>query len=156
IVVGWQDFNGPWKSAVWRKDANGVWLPNEYLLLDPSGDPSDEMNQLGECSAISADGNWIGGRGDFANNYEPYIWSETSGYISLGTIAQGSTGNVTGINHDGSIVIGYFQSGPFDPNIPFIWTATGGMQEFNNFVTETLGYTMDASPAWVPNSISSN
>jgi photosystem II stability/assembly factor-like uncharacterized protein len=156
IVVGWQDFSGPWKSAVWRKDASGAWLPNEYLLVDPNGDPNDEMNQLGECSAISADGNWIGGRGDFANNYEPYIWSETSGYMSLGSLAPGSTGNVTGINHDGSIVIGYFQSGPFDPNIPFIWTSTGGMQEFNSFVTGTLGYTMTASPAWVPNSISSN
>lgn len=156
VIVGWQDFNGPWKSAVWRKDANGVWLPNEYLLVDPNGDPTDEFNQLGECSAISADGNWIGGRGDFANNGEPWIWNEASGYMSLGTLAAGSTGNVTGINHDGSIVIGYFQIGPFDPNVPFIWTATGGLQEFNDFVTGTLGYTMDASPAWVPNAISSN
>ena len=156
VIVGWQDFNGPWKSAVWRKDANGNWLPNEYLLVDPNGDPTDEFNQLGECSAISADGNWIGGRGDYANNGEPWIWSEASGYTSLGTLAPGSTGNVTGINHDGSIVIGYFQIGPFDPNVPFIWTATGGLQEFNEFVTETLGYTMDASPIWVPNAISSN
>ncbi len=156
VIVGWQDFNGPWKSAVWRKDANGNWLPNEYLLVDPNGDPTDEMNQLGECSAISGDGVWIGGRGDFANNDEPYIWSEASGYISLGTLAPGSRGNVTGINHDGSLVIGYFQGGPFDPNIPFVWTPTAGMQEFNEFVTETLGYTMAASPVWVPNSISSN
>jgi photosystem II stability/assembly factor-like uncharacterized protein len=156
IVVGWQDFSGPWKSAVWRKDANGTWLPNQYLLVDPNGDPNDEYNQLGECSAISADGNWIGGRGDYANNYEPYLWSEASGYISLGSLAPGSTGNVTGINHDGSIVIGFFQGGPFDPNIPFIWTPTGGMKEFNDFVANTLGYTMDASPVWVPNSISSN
>lgn len=156
VIVGWQDFNGPWKSAVWRKDANGDWLPNEYLLLDPNGDPTDEFNQLGECSAISGDGNWIGGRGDYANNYEPFIWSEASGYMSLGTLSAGSSGNVTGINHDGSIVIGYFQIGPWDPNVPFIWTATGGLQEFNDFITETLGYTMDASPIWVPNAISTN
>ncbi len=156
VIVGWQDFNGPWKSAVWRKDANGDWLPNEYLLVDPNGDPTDEFNQLGECSAISGDGNWIGGRGDYANNGEPWIWSEASGYMSLGTLAAGSSGNVTGINHDGSIVIGYFQIGPWDPNVPFIWTATGGLQEFNDFITETLGYTMDASPIWVPNAISTN
>ncbi len=156
VIVGWQDFNGPWKSAVWRKDANGNWLPNEYLLVDPNGDPTDEYNQLGECSAISADGNWIGGRGDYANNGEPWIWSEATGYMSLGTLSSGSTGNVTGINHDGSIVIGYFQIGPFDPNVPFIWTPTAGLQDFNDFITGTLGYTMTASPAWVPNSISSN
>jgi hypothetical protein len=131
-------------------------LPNEYLLVDPNGDPTDEYNQLGECSAISADGNWIGGRGDYANNGEPWIWSEATGYMSLGTLSSGSTGNVTGINHDGSIVIGYFQIGPFDPNVPFIWTPTAGLQDFNDFITGTLGYTMTASPAWVPNSISSN
>lgn len=156
VIVGWQDFNGPWKSAVWRKDANGNWLPNEYLLVDANGDPTDEFNQLGECSAISGDGNWIGGRGDYANNNEPWIWSETTGYISLGTLSPGSSGNVTGINYDGSIVIGYFQIGPFDPNIPFIWTSAGGLQEFNRFITDTLGYTMDASPIYVPNAISPN
>jgi photosystem II stability/assembly factor-like uncharacterized protein len=156
VIVGWQDFNGPWKSAVWRKDANGDWLPNEYLLIDPNGDPTDEFNQLGECSAISEDGNWIGGRGDYANNGEPWIWSEATGYISLGTLAPGSSGNVTGINHDGSIVIGYFQIGPWDPNVPFIWTASSGLQEFNSFVSDTLGYTMDAGPIWVPNAISFN
>ncbi|MEM0518640.1 YCF48-related protein [Aequorivita flava] len=156
VIVGWQDFNGPWKSAVWRKDANGNWLPNEYLLVDPNGDPNDEFNQLGECSAISADGNWIGGDGDYANNNEPWIWSEATGYISLGTLSPGSAGSVTGINHDGSVVIGFFQVGPFDPNIPFIWTPSGGIQEFNTFITETLGYTMTASPIYVPNAISSN
>jgi hypothetical protein len=76
--------------------------------------------------------------------------------MSLGTLAPGSSGNVTGINYDGSIVIGYFQIGPWDPNVPFIWTASGGLQEFNSFVTDTLGYTMDASPIWVPNAISFN
>ncbi len=156
VIVGWQDFNGPWKSAVWRKDANGDYLPNEFLLVDPNGDPTDELNQLGEASAVSGDGNWIAGRGDFANNYEPWIWSETTGYMSLGTLSSGATGNVTDINYDGSIVIGYFQIGPFDPNVPFIWTPSAGLQDFNVFVSETLGYPMGATPVYVPNSMSPN
>ncbi|MAP79643.1 MAG: hypothetical protein CL526_01015 [Aequorivita sp.] len=156
IIVGWQDFNGPWKSAVWRKDVNGNWLPNEYLLIDPTGDPTDEYNQLGECMVISTDGNWIGGRGDYANNYEPWLWSESTGYVGLGTIAPGSTGTVTGINHDGTIVVGYFQGGPFDPIVPYIWTPNFGMQELNNFVTEQLGYTITASPIYVPSAMSAN
>lgn len=154
VIVGWQDFNGPWKSAVWRRDVNGDYGPNEYLLVDSNGDPNDEMNQLGQASAVSADGNWIGGHGDFANNEEPWIWSEESGYISLGSM--GGTGRVSGINHDGSIVIGWFDVGPWDPTIPFIWTTTGGLQNLNTFITDTLGYTMSASPIYIPNNISAN
>jgi len=156
IIVGWQDFNGPWKSAVWRKDTNGDFLPNEYLLIDPNGDPNDEYNQLGECSAISADGNVIGGRGDYANNYEPWIWTEAEGYMSLGTLVTNGTGNVTGINHDGSIIIGYFQIGPWDPNVPFIWTQTNGLQDFHDFITDVLGYDIGAGHIYAPNAISSN
>lgn len=47
VVVGWQDYNGPWKSAVWRKNPSGGYYPNEYLLIDPNGNPNDEYNQLG-------------------------------------------------------------------------------------------------------------
>ncbi|PKA82156.1 putative secreted protein (Por secretion system target) [Ulvibacter sp. MAR_2010_11] len=156
VIGGWQDFNGPWKSAVWRKDTNGDYLPNEYLLLDPNGDPTDENNQLSEVTAISADGNWIGGRSDWVTNNEPYIWSEATGAILLGTLAPNGQGHVTAINHDGSIVIGYFQIGPWDPNVPFIWTSAGGLQEFGEFVTGTLGYEMAASPVYAPNAMSPN
>ncbi len=156
VIGGWQDFNGPWKSAVWRKDTNGDYLPNEYLLLDPNGDPTDENNQLSEVTAISADGNWIGGRSDWVTNNEPWIWSETTGVIMLGTLAANGQGHVTAINHDGTIVIGYFQIGPWDPNVPFIWTSTGGLQNFNDFVTGTLGYSMGASPVYSPNAMSPN
>lgn len=156
VIVGWQDFNGPWKSAVWRKDANGDYLPNEYLLVDPNGDPTDEFNQLGEAQAVSADGNWIAGNGDYANNNDPWRWSETTGYQSLGSLAPGAAGYVTDMSADGSRIIGFFQIDPWTPNIPFIWTEATGMVEFNSFVTDTLGYTMDASPIWVPNGLSAN
>lgn len=156
VIVGWQDFNGPWKSAVWRKDANGDFLPNEYLLIDPNGDPTDEFNQLGECSAISADGTVIGGRGDYANNYEPWIWTEEDGYTSLGTLAPNGSGSITGMNHDGSVIIGYFQIGPWDPNVPFIWTEAGGLQDFNVYITDVLGYDMGSGQIYAPNSISPN
>ncbi|WP_186989854.1 T9SS type A sorting domain-containing protein [Constantimarinum furrinae] len=156
VIVGWQDFNGPWKAAVWRKDANGDFLPNEYLLVDPTGDPADEYNQLGEAVTVSGDGNWIGGKGDYANNDEPWIWSESTGYISLGTFPAGGKGTVMKINYDGTLAIGYFQIDPWTPNIPFIWTPTGGLQDFNDYITQTLGYSMGASPVYVPNGMSPN
>lgn len=61
VAVGYQDFNGPWKSAVWRKNPAGGYFTNEYLLIDTNGSSSDEYKQLGECSAVSGDGNWICG-----------------------------------------------------------------------------------------------
>ena len=106
--------------------------------------------------AVSADGNWIAGNGDFANNYEPWRWSEATGYQSLGNLSPGASGNVTDMSADGSRIIGFFQIGPWDPNIPFIWTETTGIVEFNSFVTDTLGITMSASPIWSANGISAN
>ena len=135
VVVGWQDFNGPWKSAVWRKNPAGGYFPNEYILIDTAGNPNDEYNQIGECSAVSADGNWIGGYGDFANNNEPWIWSRDSGVINLGTFPGLGNGYVSGISADGSIVVGWFDGFFFgDPRTPFIWTHENGLQEFNTYI----------------------
>jgi len=141
VVVGWQDFNGPWKSAVWRKNPAGGYYPNEYILLDPLGDPADEYNQMGECRSISGNGVWIGGQGDYANNNNAWIWSEATGVIDLGTLLPGGTGYVSAINENGTVAVGRIQGGPWDPEIPFIWTAAGGMQNLNDYVNNTLGLT---------------
>lgn len=139
VIVGWQDFNGPWKSAVWRKNIAGTYDANEYLLIDPAGSASDEFNQLGECTAISGDGSWIGGQGDFATNGNPWLWNATNGYIDLGNLSPTGTGYVAGINENGTIAVGRIQQGPWDPELPFIWTPTNGIQNFNDYVTNTLG-----------------
>ena len=145
IVVGWQDFNGPWKSAVWRKNPAGGYFPNEYLLIDTNGNPNDEYNQLGECSAISTDGNWIGGYGDYANNNEPWIWSRATGVINLGVFPNVGTGYVAGINSDGSIVVGWFDGQLWgDPRTPFIWTPSGGLKNLNSYISNDLGYSTGA------------
>jgi len=155
IVVGWQDFNGPWKAALWKKNPAGGYFPNQYLLINPAGDSLDEFNQLGWAHAVSEDGVWIGGDGDYANNYEPWLWSEATGYKPLGKIAEGA-GNVTGINHDGTVVIGWFDMGMWDPAVPFIWTANQGMMNLNTYITDILGLSMTNSPLYVHNSISYN
>jgi photosystem II stability/assembly factor-like uncharacterized protein len=160
VIVGYQDFNGPWKSAVWRKNPDGGYFPNEYLLIDPNGSSTDEMNQLGQASAVSANGIWIGGYGDFAHN-NPWIWSEATGLVDLGSMGlePGTIGRVAAINHDGSIVVGWYRYSP-DPwtNIytPFIWTPALGAQNLNTFITETLGFTMEIGPIWNANVMSSN
>lgn len=156
IVVGWQDFNGPWKSAVWRKDPAGGYFANEYLLIDTNGSATDEFNQLGECSAVSSDGNWIGGYGDYANNGEPWIWSQSTGVINLGLLPGALSGNVAGISSDGSVVVGW-QDGFFgDPQQPFIWTPTGGMKNLNDYINYDLGYSTGTNQIYTANCMSSN
>ncbi len=156
VIVGWQDFNGPWKSAVWRKNSEGNYLQNAYLLINPEGDSTDEYNQLGECSAISADGNWIGGHGDYATNGNPWIWSEAGGYVDLGTLAEGAYGYVAALNENGTVAVGRLQLGPWDPEIPYIWTEAGGMQNINDYAANTLGIDLGSKQIYSANCMSSN
>ncbi|WP_430402734.1 T9SS type A sorting domain-containing protein [Fluviicola sp.] len=139
VVVGWQDFNGPWKSAVWRKNPAGGYFPNEYILLNPNGNPNDEFNQMGECTAVSGDGNWVGGAGDYVNNGNAWIWSQATGVIDLGTLSPGAQSYVAALSDDGSIAVGRIQVGPWDPEIPFIWTQANGMQNLNDYAHNVLG-----------------
>lgn len=142
VVVGWQDFNGPWKSAVWYRNSDGTYAPNQYILLDAAGDPADEFNQMGECSAVSADGTWIGGYGDYANNGQPWIWSESTGVINLGQLPLTGTGYVAGMSADASVVVGWFDGELWgDPQTPFIWTAEDGLQDLNAYMTNVLNIT---------------
>lgn len=157
VVVGWQDFNGPWKSAVWRKNPAGGYYPNEYILIDTNQNPYDEFNQMGECSAVSADGEWIGGYGDYANNYQPWIWSQDSGVINLGTIPNVGNGFVSGMSADASIVVGWFDGQLFgDPQTPFIWTRTGGLLELNAYINNVLGYPTNNYQVYTADCISPN
>ena len=157
IVVGWQDFNGPWKSAVWRKNPAGGYFPNEYLLIDTLGSASDEFNQLGECSAISSDGIWIGGYGDYANNNQPWIWSRPTGVINLGSLPNTGQGFVSGINADGSVVVGWFDGMLWgDPQTPFIWTPSGGLKNLNSYIHNDLGLSTGAIKVSTASCMSSN
>ncbi|HPI08096.1 MAG TPA: T9SS type A sorting domain-containing protein [Saprospiraceae bacterium] len=155
VVVGWQDFNGPWKSAVWRKNPAGGYFPNEYILIDTMGSVSDEFNQMGECSSVSFDGTWIGGYGDYANGNQPWIWSRDSGVINLGTFPNAGNGFVSGMTADASVVVGWFDGQFFgDPQIPFIWTRTGGLQELNAYINDVLGYSTDTRQVYSAECIS--
>lgn len=157
VVVGWQDFNGPWKSAIWKKNPAGGYFPNEYILLDTLGSATDEFNQMGECSAISADGIWVGGYGDYANYYQPWIWSRDSGVINLGSLPLTGNGYVSRMSADASIVVGWFDGQLFgDPQTPFIWTRNGGLQDLNYYVNTTLGFSAGTKQMYTAECISPN
>jgi uncharacterized membrane protein len=155
VVVGWQDFNGPWKSAVWHKDPNGGYLPNTYILIDPNGSATDDYNQAGECSAISADGTIIGGYGDYANGDQPWTWSAAGGFVNLGSMTGMGRGYVSAMSADGSVVVGWFDGQFFgDPRKAFIWTAADGLQDLNTYATAELGVTLGAKQLYTASDIS--
>jgi uncharacterized membrane protein len=156
VAVGWQDFNGPWKAAVWRKNPAGGYFPNEYLLLDEAGSATDEYNQMGEATAVSNDGNWIGGAGDFTNNGNPWMWSQTTGVVDLGSLSPGGSGYVAAINEDGTMAVGRIQVGPWDPELPFIWTPAGGIQNLNDFATNVMGIDLGTKQIYSANCMSLN
>jgi len=160
VIVGWQDQNGPWHSAVWRKNEEGGYGPNEYILIDPDGDDW-EGNYPRQCSAVSLDGKWIGGYGSSINSgplfkgaedddsqiaNQPWIWSEEDGFKRLGMPAEfvGNTvavANVTGINNDGTTVVGFITVG--NTMYAFIWTEDGGIKTLNDYMANVLNYNMD-------------
>ncbi len=155
VVVGWQDFNGPWKSAVWRKNPSGGYFPNEYILIDTNASATDEYNQMGECSCVSANGEWVGGYGDYANFNEPWIWSKDSGVINLGTLPNVGNGFVSSMSADASVVVGWFDGQLFgDPQTPFIWTRAGGLQELNGYIVNVLGFPTNTHQVYSAESIS--
>lgn len=163
VIIGWEDMRGPWKAHVWKRNTDGTYQKGQYLLIDPKGNPNEELNQLGEARAISGDGKWIGGRSDgaFPN---AWIWSEETGMIDLGRIAQPEENNVqswvTSINYDGTVVLGYSISKQWIDSAPvytpFIWTKEDGLKNFNEYVTNTLKFDLKGDKIYVPTQLSPN
>lgn len=161
VIVGYRDYGGPWKSAIWRKGADGKYQENKFILIDPKGSETDQYNVLAEARAVSGDGKWIGGKSDFAFP-NAWIWSEESGVIDLGTLTtdDGTTAWVTSFTYDGSTVLGYSitKADPYSSPIyrPWIWTKKDGMKDLNEYVKNVLKFDMQGDMIYVPTQISSN
>ena len=127
-VVGWQDSESGFRqAAIW---VNGV----QQLIFFPNGDRAQA------AGAISDDGVWVGGDGNFANNFQAYRWSEATGVETLGPPLQpGWRGATTSLNEDGSIAVGYYRpQGPALFGSGFIWTEALGVTDLNSYA-ESLG-----------------
>jgi uncharacterized membrane protein len=158
IIVGWQDTESQWKSAVWYRNPDSTYAPNIYLLKN-STSGNIQSNRLGQCTAISGSGAWIGGEGDDVNSYEPWIWNNASGFISLGNITPANPtaqGYVAGLSYDGSIAVGRINQGPWDPEIAFIWTANSGLQSLDSFAINTLQINLGTKSLYSASKISPN
>ncbi len=128
IVAGWQDLESGFRQAA-------IWVDGvQQLISFPNGDPAQE------AGSISNDGVWVGGFGNFANNFQAYRWSEATGVETLGSPLQpGWRGGTTALSGDGSIVIGFYRpQGPALFGSGFIWTEALGVTDLNSYA-ESLG-----------------
>lgn len=156
VIAGWQDERGPWHSAIWRKNTEGGYTPNEYILIDPEADPKSDDNHAMQAEAISLDGKWIGGSGrsiqsgplsilsdDQLIANQAWIWSEETGFKRLGMISElenneAAVAHVSGINNDGTTVVGFIEVGNF--MYGFIWTKDGGIMSINTYLADIMKY----------------
>jgi uncharacterized membrane protein len=134
VIVGWQDYNGPWQPAVWRNGVQTILSPTPVRC---------------EARATSGDGSVIVG-----NNYnatfdrrEAAMW-----VFQGGQYVEQTLGVVTGtpqsfqahvwaqdVSADGSIIVGtnrFFENGPFSDGTGFIWTASTGMVDVVTFLAD--------------------
>lgn len=141
VVVGWQDFLGPWFGSVWRKTADGYTQEFIYSHQDASEDDlnfDDEANlekHLAlELRSVSSDGKWLGGKGGERSAIKnPYIYSTETGIIEL--TDNGVGGTVSDINNDGDIAIGWYGVGESG----WLWTKEDGIMDINDFARNVLG-----------------
>ena len=142
VIVGHQDKLGPWMGCYWTRNEDSTY--SEPQLLFPDGVAFEDVDfdnfddvmakTVGQAKAVSADGKWIGGTGDNWTAYSS-IWlynREKNEYVFL----SGSTGSVSAMNNDATVVVGFDGSG-------WIWTPQDGKMEINAFVREKLNVQME-------------
>ncbi|MDY0744640.1 PEP-CTERM sorting domain-containing protein [Paucibacter sp. R3-3] len=128
IVVGWQDSAaGARQGAFWRDGT-------ETVLADGAG------TVLGEASAISADGEWIVGRG-LTRGAQSWRYNTTTGVTEyLGDFKNGGTfsfdlNGAVDVSADGSVILGIDRtaSGPPTQGYGTIWVEGVGLMSLTDY-----------------------
>jgi len=136
VVAGSKlDGNGRFEAIRWQ---NGTFTGLGYLPGAPAVSHS-------EASAISGDAQVIVGYSNVApgpqgqNRTEPFRWSGGS-MTSLGRLpnTRDRLTQATGVNGDGSVVVGWDQRAPTGISA-WRWTSGGGMQQLGPLPGSTLG-----------------
>lgn len=159
VIVGWNDFVGPWNGCYWTRGEDGSYTQHMLLKAGVKAEDVDFYDLyeaaeycFGPAHAVSSDGKWIGGAGG-TYYCTPNAWIyniETGEFKDLGV----ESGTVVDVNNDGTMAVGYGATGLSS----FIWTEEDGYKDLNTYASELgLEYTMDgfgivscvdASPNW--------
>ena len=144
VIVGWDDYRGPWRGTRWIADDPQSASDYEEQLLG-SFDPNDPVNGGSAARAVSRNGIWIAGQaaGYASPTIGAYLWSEETGLIPIP-----NTRRIWGIwpeavTNDGRTVIG--TQGPYGTNYrqAIIWTADAGTRILSEWLLQ-LGADLSA------------
>lgn len=159
VIVGWNDFVGPWCGCYWKRNDDGSYT--QHMLLKEGTDIDDvnfyniEDNMrycFGPAHAVSPNGKWIGGSGSsYYCTLNAWLYNiETGEFKDLGI----DGGTVVKVNNEGTMAVGYGATGLSN----FFWTEEDGVTSLDQMAYELgLEYTMDnfgmvscvgASPNW--------
>lgn len=139
VIVGWSDSEfGSRLGAHFRDGGPWQWIT-----------PDGDTIQAGEALGASSDGSVIVGGGYFENSgfsgapaYEPWLWSEATGLIHLGTVKGLRGGVIDGqhyandVSDDGSVVVGFDTLFNLGERWAFIWTRNGGIKMLQDYVRQ--------------------
>lgn len=137
VIVGWNDFVGPWCGCYWKRNDDGSYT--QCMLLKDGINPEDVdfysfedimRYCFGPVHAVSPNGKWIGGSGS-SNNYTLNAWLyniETGEFKDLGI----DGGTVVKVNNEGTMAVGYGATGLSS----FIWTEKDGYKDLNTYASE--------------------
>ncbi|QBE61879.1 PEP-CTERM sorting domain-containing protein [Pseudoduganella lutea] len=123
VIAGWvEQPNGQWTGAYWK---DGTL----HDMVDGQG------NALQEAGAVSGDGRWIVGTGNFGQAWRYNTVTEQTEW--LGDLdAAGDFQGATGISADGQIIVGYDRGfGPAAAGQGTIWIEGQGMLDFTDYIT---------------------
>jgi uncharacterized membrane protein len=141
VIAGWSDSDfGARLGAQIRNGGTWEWIT-------PDGEPI----QAGEALAVNSDGSILvggeysapaAGPGQLPTFNEPWLWSEATGLIRLGSVKGLRGGLVDGqhyandVSDDGSVVIGFDTLFTLGERWAFIWTRTGGIRMLQDYVRQ--------------------
>jgi uncharacterized membrane protein len=144
IIAGWQD-----SSTGFRQGA--FWIDgNQTLIFHNNAEPASEVG------VISDDGIWMGGGGNYANDYQAYIWSEATGVLDIGPAPINEwRGATTGLSSNGDVVVGYYRPWPAPATLGrgFYYTEEDGLLDLTNYAS-SLGIDVQGTILALPLAIS--
>ncbi|HEX8603702.1 MAG TPA: PEP-CTERM sorting domain-containing protein [Pseudoduganella sp.] len=123
IIAGWvEQPDGQWTGAYWN---NGTL----HNMVD------DQGNALQEAGAVSADGRWIVGAGNFGQTWRyNTVTQQTEWLGDLDT--KSDFQEATGVSADGHVIVGYDRGfGPAVFGEGTIWIEGQGMLNFTDYIT---------------------
>lgn len=144
IIAGWQD-----SSTGFRQGA--FWIDgNQTLIFHNNNEPASEVG------VISDDGIWMGGGGNYANDYQAYIWSAATGVLDIGPAPINEwRGATTGLSYNGGVVVGYYRPWPAPATLGrgFYYTQEDGLLDLTDYAT-SLGIDVQGTILALPLAIS--